>query len=349
MNKLIADTSESASGPAVKEEESQWYGHPPCVSELCHRGCRDHNPTQSPVYRNALLPPKLPAPYPGLFHRLYTLWIAIFWTTAPPEDTSVIQGQSDADTKPSPFFHSRLPFDRSSFHWLMPIYPYMPYHLAFYHLDCARRNLDPETKVALISELSCSGKACFDKGGPEYTWSSDIYVNNGTFLQKQDIHCMLDEASEYKFLPFVGCRHNCFVVRRLSFNDGEGSPAAKAYLDFFPYTDYKNVETTDWDSQQGRFVRLQLCGFCHSDLAQILEVIDNKLHIRVTSFRDLGSGKDRFQPTWAGHLSMSGSRRYDDHVYGRVWRTVKELGRPNLQSVIHEIGLEEDDASVGTH
>ncbi|KAI4595115.1 hypothetical protein KJ359_007090 [Pestalotiopsis sp. 9143b] len=301
------------------------------------------------MYRNALLTPKKPAPYPGLLQILCSLWKAIFSSNAPPDDTSVVQGQSDAETKPLPFFHSRLQFDLSSFDWLLPNYPYMPYYLAFYHLDCARRNLDPKTKVALISELSCSGKACFRKGGPEYTWSSDIYVNNGTFLQKQDIHCMLDDASEYKFLPFVGCPHNLFAVRRLSFNDGEGSPAAKACLDFSPLPDYKSVETTDWDSQQGRFVRLQLCGSCHSDLEQILEVIDNKLHIRVTSYRDLGSGKDPSQPTWAGHLSMSGSRRYDDHVYGRVWRTAKELERPNLQPVIHEIGLEEDNASVGTH
>ena len=60
---------------------------------------------------------------------------------------------------------------------------------------------------------------------------------------------------------------------------------------------------------------------------------------RLTCYRDLGSGTDRNQDEWValstGEVNVPWRDTFDfKEVYGRVWRTAKRLGRPNLHVII---------------
>ncbi|KAI1499109.1 hypothetical protein F5X99DRAFT_411431 [Biscogniauxia marginata] len=237
------------------DREVWWYGQLPCVCHsLCvchshsvgpfHRGCHRHNPSQSPIYRNPLLPPK--AQEPGCFGRIFS-WLrdafspeaalGIFSSLSvvySPETASEHTSEpfllfSDSwakehgpEPEPPSLFYTELPFDSRSFNTLVPIHPTMPYHLAFYHLDCVRRRLDPDVKVAFIPELSCSGNTSFCHNGPGYAWSSEIYFDKGAFLQKQEISYSTDR--ETCSLRLTGCPHMSLTIKGPWFEDDDGFP-----------------------------------------------------------------------------------------------------------------------------
>ncbi|ETS73766.1 hypothetical protein PFICI_14712 [Pestalotiopsis fici W106-1] len=325
------------------EESDQWWGHPPCV--CCHsdRGCRQHNPAQEPTYYNTLLPPKLQGSR-SLCRLLDTIWSIIQGTALPKEALET----PDTYTKTEPLFFSSLPFDPLSVNTLTPIHPSMPYHLAFYHLDCIRRQLDVNVPIAFIPELSCSGIAHFYNNGPEYAWSSEVYFENGSFLQKQEISYVVEKGFNIKDIEFTECPHITFTVGRPSFVEQDGWQVAKSTI---RSTVNGQPYCRSWTSIDGRSSKMSRCLVCHSDHEQILEVIGRQLHVRNTCYRDLGFGTDRCQPKWTALLTGMGilqQRNYlgHDQVFGRVWRTAKRLGRPNLHVVIHVSNHGEYDVSA---
>ncbi|KAI0126104.1 hypothetical protein BJ170DRAFT_460087 [Xylariales sp. AK1849] len=397
----------------VKQDDG-WHGQLPCVSCYSHRGCHQHNPTRSPLYRNPRLPPKelppkyLPPKYlppkqpspkepPPKKQHLNRFTRVLSWfchncrdafrpkETAEPKceplltdtvsdtateceplltDTVLDTATEceplltdtdweteteceplltdivlDKDPEPSRRFYTKLPFDSHLVDTLAPIHPTMPYHLAFYHLDCIRRQRGHNVRVAFIPELSCGGTSNFYHNGPEYTWSSEIYFHKESFLQKQEISCMIDEKSNCRTLEFTECPHITFRIEAPRFEDNDGFAVVQTRLTIPPpvYGPKRNSGPTWWTSKIGRFARLNGCRRCHSDHELTLELVGRQLYIRNTCYRELGAATDRSMPKWISLLTGTGIvRRPDDYtVYARVWQTAQELYRPNIPLITH--------------
>ncbi|KAI0155770.1 hypothetical protein BJ166DRAFT_341624 [Pestalotiopsis sp. NC0098] len=328
-------------------ENNEWCGHPPCVCYNSSLGCYEHNSSRLPTYRNALLPPKKQDHKPslGIFDSIRSR----FQGPKIPED---VPGSTKSDAKPQSLFFSSLPFDLSSVDTLTPMHPSIPYHLAFYHLDCIRRQLDPGVSIAFIPELSCNGFDSLHKNGPRFAWSSEIYFHDGTFLQKQELCCVIERDSNAADFRLRQCPHAYFKVGQPTFDDEDGWLVARSRIEF-PRPRGTDYVYTEWKSKEGRFDRIRSCTKCHSDHEQILEVVGRRLHVRNTCYRDLGSGTDRSQPKWISLLTgkVPDHQRFYyhpglDQVYGHVWRTANKLGRPNLHVVIHKLRHGEFDVSA---
>lgn len=320
----------------------QWFGQPPCVCYYSQQGCHQHNPTQSLIFRNTCLPPK--QQQPNFFSRILSSFWNDSWQTASSKETPktrceplLVDVVSSKEPEPLPLFSTELPFDSQSVDTLQPLHPTMPYHLAFYHLDCIRRQLDPGIKVAFIPELSCGGISRFYENSPEYTWSSEIYFDNGTFLQKQELSCVIDRGSDCRTLKFTACHHITFEIMALWFKYNDTFITAHSLLSFPRIDDEEIFGYKWWTSKMGRFTRMSVCGKCHSDTESTLELVGHQLHIRYTCYRDLGPATDRSIPKWRCLLTGEGVtnrfRTFD--LYARVWQTAQQLGRPNLHMVTH--------------
>lgn len=324
------------------EHDDQWYGQLPCVFHYSQRGCEQHNPTQSLIYHNPQLPPK--RQHLNYFTHLLSRFWNNSWDIICPKATSetiieplLIDVDPASDPEPLPVFSTILPFDSQSVDTIAPIHPTMPYHLAFYHLECIRRQLNPDVQVAFIPELSCGGTSNFYHNGPKYIWSSEIYFQNGTFLQKQELSCVIEENSDCGTLKFTECPHITFKVRPLRFKDNEGFLIAQAWLSYPSIDGRETFGFKWWTSKTGRFARMSMCASCHSDHEQTLELVGRQLQIRNTCYRDLGPATDRSIPRWVSLLTGDGIRHRvrNFESYARVWQTAQQLGRPNLHLITH--------------
>ena len=321
------------------EQDCQWYGQLPCVFHS-HQGCHQHNPAQSLIYHNPRLPQKKQKPncIYRIFSLLWSLLCEFFCPIAALELTSeplLVDVSCDKEPEPPSTLHTELPFDSLSAGTLAPLHPTMPYHLAFYHLDCIRRQLDPTVKVALVSELSCSGTSSFYQGGPKYTWSSDVYFDKGTFLQKQEISYAFGRESNRQKITLTGCPHSSITINRLWFKDNNGFLEAKSWLSIRPYLRDEYDWGEWWSTKEGRHARISVCRICHSDAESTLELLGHEIHVRYTCYRDLGPATDRSIPKWTSLYMGSTTayiqrNKYEYDLYARVWRTAKKLGRPNL-------------------
>lgn len=340
------DTSTNTSVCSLKTlvgQVDRWYGQLPCVCHNSLRGCHQHNPTQSLIYHNPRLPPKEQV-FSCLTRALSSFWQNT-WVNLRPKETSAITCEpllidvvSAKAPDPSPLFCTELPFDSQSVDTLTPIHPTMPYHLAFYHLECIRRRLDPDVKMAFIPELSCGGTSSFYHDGPRYTWSSEIYFDNGTFLQKQELSWILNENTNCGTLELAQCSHINLKIRAPWFKDVDGFLIAHAWLSFQP-NHFEIWGFKRWTSKMGRFARISQCMLCHSDHEQTLELVGRQLHIRNTCYRDLGPATDRSIPRWITLLTgdrIRPTKRPWFGMYTRVWQTAQQLGRPNLHVVTHQ-------------
>lgn len=323
------------------EQDEKWCGQLPCVSYNSHKGCHQHNSTRLPIYRNPLLSPKEHAL--NYFTRfLKSFWLNLLNKSWPYGELKAV---SVEDPEPTPPFYTDLPLDCQSIDTLAPMHPTMPYHLAFYHLHCIREQLDPSVKIAFIPELSCGGISQFSPNGPKYKWSSEIYFENGTFLQKQEIDYLINEDSYCPSLRFTGCPHINFRILAPRFKEVDGFLVARTLLLFTPIGGREVFGIKWWTSKLGRFARMNPCAICLSDHEYILEVIGRQLRIRITYYRDLGNATERSLPKWVGLLTGEGLvvRHYVTFdLYARVWKAAQQLGRPNLHVVTHQSKREGD-------
>lgn len=329
-----------------EEQQGSWYGQLPCLPHFENIGCQRHKPKNSPICRAiSQRPPQEPTPKPK--SRL----LELFRRKSPGDSCcdNASETTTTIEDRTLPLFHSHLPEDPHSLKSLAPLHPTMPYHLAFYHLDCVRRTLEAKGPVAaaFIPELSCDGTGRFNRDGVEYTWSSEIYFKDGTFLQKQEIQYTISRNDCCRDMKFNQCPHLPLEIGEPWFSDDkDGSLIANCRL---AYTS----SSQEWNSTQGRLAEIEMCRTCHSDTEHVLELIGGKLHIRSTCYRDLGGGQDRHQSKWTSLLTgKSRSQRQletgPDQVYGKVWRTAKELDRPGLHVVIHhDMNGKEYDPGLG--
>ncbi|KAK8039337.1 hypothetical protein PG993_007748 [Apiospora rasikravindrae] len=363
----------------------RWSGQLPCVC-YSHQGCDQHNPARKLIYRNPSLFPKQPERQkrerPGFFGALWAnlLFFNAFirrveWHKSQhagpiknPEDVirpareDVLSDTRAAENefeplpvlpfaRDNPPFSSNLPFDTGSITTLRPIHKAIPYHLAFYHLDYARRlyKLNSNSKACFIAELSCHGTSTIDLNVP-CTWSSEIYYNGGTFLQKQELaYTINSRRTIWPPVKIRVCHHRSVQLQYFRAVDNHGLLAVSLFITFLPKGRWRGDTGGPWSSAWGGNLRnLHVCDRCHSDLEYHVEVVGSEAHVRFTCSRDLGAATDRFLPKWHILQTAAGSycfrnRQYhydifegrcDDpstyDVYKRVWRTAKKLGRPNL-------------------
>lgn len=328
----------SATDKIAEEEGRPWIGQPPCVSRLSPLGCLEHNPQRWPVHRDPRLPPTEPRPNP--------LRRALKSLRSRPRDVSKVSADVPEVKQLTfpPNFCSRLPFDAKSYDTLTPLHPTMPYHLAFYHLDCVRRELFPDPgsrEIAFVSQLSCSGTALFyggmssmNRDSPEYKWSSEVYFDKGTFLQKQEISCLVGESkrspSYLRNLEFTACPHHKF---RVNFLRAKVKRNGFFVADGVVCSNRRLGSQQDWDSRRdGPHIRAVVCTSCDTDHEQLLAVRGKQLFIRVTTYKLLGTGRDQGGPEWSsllrGEPPCAGYRNLE-RVFGRVLDTAKALGRPD--------------------
>ncbi|KAK3934919.1 hypothetical protein QBC46DRAFT_398640 [Diplogelasinospora grovesii] len=224
----------------------------------------------------------------------------------------------------------------------------MPYHLAFYHLDCIRRQfragLDLAKAATFIPELSCSGTSSFDQNGRhEYSWSSDVYFDKGTFLQKQEIRCVMERGGSYPSeIRLTCCPHDTLILSSLSYGEENGFLLARMWVGRssmiqvgFPWRACPGW----WCSKEGRHAGIIVCATCHSDAESTIELLGNQVHVRFTCYRDLGPATNRYVPRWTALLTGKGMsyRSHNDYsLYARVWRTAQKLGRPDLHLITHQ-------------
>ncbi|KAI1332449.1 hypothetical protein F5Y16DRAFT_394519 [Xylariaceae sp. FL0255] len=319
----------------------QWFGHPPCISSSCI-GCKKHNPTQGILYCNARLPPVTnkslnngnatsdPTNVSGREHE------------APPPYASL---ESSLPKAPLPFFKSNLPFDLGSVETLAPIHSNTPYHLTFYHLNCARLKIPADVKLKFLDDISGSGVAVFDETGTRYAWSSEIYFDDGELLQKEEISYALDETSNPDIIMLSPCPHTFHAMHQPKFwrNVENGFLEAqmtikRSWLGGKPEWTYDMLH---FDTRCGRTVATVICGRCFCDTQITVELVGQRIQVRATAFRHLGTGTDRFLGKWRyalmSHKRFASSSRREGvdpgNVLARVWDVADRLERPNLQFI----------------
>ncbi|KAK7946639.1 uncharacterized protein PG986_010960 [Apiospora aurea] len=257
-----------------------------------------------------------------------------------------------------PLFTSQLPFDTASILALEPMHSVIQYRLAYYHLDCARRRLSPDNDVAFVPELSCSGRSRFSPRDPSFDWTSEVYYNSGSFLQRQEMSFKLDkEHSNYPHLNIRVCHHQYAHFLSWQVKDRDGQLAVSVKVCFSPGR-FKHDLGLGWKNDQGaNLAELHVCTRCQCDFEYNIEVVGRQAHVRFACYRDLGTATDRFEPQWRCHLTPKGLREprrlrwsswnageppyridspTDYELYRRVWQTARRLERPNLQQVTFE-------------
>ncbi|KAK7980486.1 glycosidase crf2 [Apiospora arundinis] len=324
--------------------DGPWQGQSPCV---CHyrQGCDQHNPHQKPIRHNPSLLPKKP------------------WYSSATESILRRTGlrsttSTNFDSLMSSFFLSNLPFDFGSITPLPPIHEAIPYHLAFYHLDSARRRLNPNVEVAFIPELSCHGLSSIKSRTARdmpFTWSSEIYFGNGTFLQKQELMYTMDTQRTFWPSTTVNvCSHRAVRLQLVRVQNNDGIPSVSMLIKYPPFGRWVNDFGSLWNSAKGGSKNdLLPCPKCPSDLGYHVESIGREFQVRFTCCRDLGAATERHLPKWQTLLTGEGSYilrpkqylwqpsyvRMDEpshyERYKHVLEVAKSLDRPNLHRVTY--------------
>lgn len=261
---------------------------------------------------------------------------------------------------------SDLPFDAASFDTLAPMHPSMRYRLSFYHLHSVNRLVcfeDRGAEAHIIPSFSCHGNCGPSRISAGYNWSSELYLSR-LFLQKQEIDYVLDLHSTGPMgIEITMCPHITVSLSKVTLRANEdGWLRASAQLshkqrlssqqrkvvhdeDYYRFQSPSKRHATypdniRWKSETGRLADLHSCRICHCDLERCLEVRGQRLHVRFTVYRDLGSGRDRFDPKWRSLLTGQGipkprSGLSAKSVYWQVIWAARSLKRPNLHTVAH--------------
>ncbi|KAK8040139.1 hypothetical protein PG993_008550 [Apiospora rasikravindrae] len=238
---------------------------------------------------------------------------------------------------------TELPFDGITFGTLAPMYPSMPYHLAFYHLHHARKVIERDgraDKTTTVPLFTCSGKSSLNDTIQCYIWSSEVYFHKKKFLQKQEIRYILGVHSppSSRDIDITMCPHNTVSLANVTLQIQDGWLKASAELSqkYHIYPQHP-TQTTQWKSTELRLVQMHYCEYCYCDLERTLEVRGRELHVRFTVYRNLGAGIDRFDSKW---LSLSTgicaerlpkTKPATNDVFNLVIKVAQSLKRPNLR------------------
>lgn len=311
------DTKARKPPPAYSPVTPQqpWSGHFPCVYRP-HSGCVRHNPGSRAVHYNRLLPRNDPTPPVSEEKKNFVRKILSWFSTKDSSDVlqdslsevehkatelSKVDSASERDAEGQ--FPTDLQFEAQSFANITPLHPTMPYYLSYYHLDFIRRKrLASREQDPHVPELSCYGTSNFYRGGPSYTWSSDIYFDKHKFWQKQEIVYSLYAPCE--FLKFTMCPHLSFELKRPKVVSNKGRVLWRCRLRLRPPAPlYFHGYSKRWRSETGHHAKLDGCPVCLNDAESNMEAIGNALRVRYTLYRDLGHGTERFTQNWNSLLT----------------------------------------------
>lgn len=211
---------------------------------------------------------------------------------------------------------------------LVPIHRVMQYHLSFDNIHCASRQMSSTTERYFIPDLSHSGTATSDKY-TEYNWTSDLYFDKGTFLQKQEMNCIYYEKYEGPPEHFRGCPHQSLSIFTPKFRKRDGMLEVQAWVTSQPPR-CPSHPMENWSSFQGPYTHIVACTICHSNAEWEFMLRGRHLYVRFTCYRDLGNGMDPNDPKWLSLLTGQGRPHRQEHgleVYKTVWRTARILNR----------------------
>jgi hypothetical protein len=81
----------------------------------------------------------------------------------------------------------RLPLYQGSTQTLIPIHYLMPYHLAYYHLHCARKDLrnTVNTDTTKVASLSCKGESDLGPRVPGWNGQAKCTMTKGHFYKNR--------------------------------------------------------------------------------------------------------------------------------------------------------------------
>ncbi|KAL7813422.1 hypothetical protein V8C26DRAFT_421620 [Trichoderma gracile] len=228
-------------------------------------------------------------------------------------------------------------FDFQSALTLAPIHANMAYHLSIDHLACIRGRLSPDITRAFVPELSFKDR-CTSETGTEYSWSSEIYFDKGSFLQKQEMDCYQVRGDENQPQSFTACPHQSLTISTPRFAIRDGMVEVSACITNCPQQ-CTTHESEQWSNFHGQYAQVVGCSICYSDAECILQLHDRSLHIRYTCYKDLGPGTDSQHYKWLALLTGLGSPERKDYgleAYERVWNTAYSLRRCGLYQVTHQ-------------
>jgi hypothetical protein len=215
---------------------------------------------------------------------------------------------------------TELPFDLNSTQTLAPVHPSIPYHLAFYHLYCARRNLDraANKSPALVNKLWCKGRCLLNGKGPECEWVSEVFFDGETFIQRQVIDYTMDKATTVGTLKFNFCPHAGISITKPVFGRMSGFTHVRLSVardnrieDGLIHSVLISLVRSwePWSSDLGRYMEGDICRGCHAEVVVCIRVLGDKLITRLATYKDLGPGTKRNHPKWLSALPRSEYRR----------------------------------------
>lgn len=104
------------------------------------------------------------------------------------------------------------PSDPYTTYTLMPVHTAVACHIASENLDCVYHRLNPVPTLVSVKELCFEGSTR-SQDGVRYDWHNEVYFYKGTFLQKQEIKCLLQQGNDpFTDQRFTGCPHQNLIV-----------------------------------------------------------------------------------------------------------------------------------------
>lgn len=196
----------------------------------------------------------------------------------------------------------------------------MPYHLAYYHLHCARKDLRStnNTRTIKVASLSCKGESDLGTKGAWLEWSSEVYYDKGTFLQKEEVLFLMDKEALASDIWLDTCPHRRLRIRTPIFGIMDGFTHVRVQIVHVPQEPWKpyrrppySLGADDavwpkcWESHLGIYYESAPCLSCYTDADTTMEVVEDQLQVRHICYKDLGSGREPTDIKWRATLPGS--------------------------------------------
>ncbi|KAI2602270.1 hypothetical protein GGR54DRAFT_634136 [Hypoxylon sp. NC1633] len=281
-----------------------WAGNLPCVNGP-NGGCSRHNPQKLPIAYNKTVPSEK-GKKPGIVERLFGPYEARCYD----------------EVHESRRIWCPLHLDHSTVDPLDPIHASIPYALAYYHMNWVRNAVIPEMQTSL---LSCSGTVYGDnKYRPNFQYWIHPYWHEHSFLLQHIVKFVIEPkkrnpvfGTEFVTLgwprdawTFQPCPHIRQRFEDYEFQETRGlMKASMSYWTGMKDSLGKNSSCrSKWRSIYGPHREYYNCVHCCTDSWVHICLIEDKIIVHVSVWKDLGNATTPFQSKWLAALRPGGSR-----------------------------------------
>ncbi|ORY64319.1 uncharacterized protein BCR38DRAFT_409695 [Pseudomassariella vexata] len=276
-----------------------WRGNLPCVCGP-QDGCDVHNPERVLIYYNIRLP--VTTKKLNFVQKLLPSTKGVTNVPRPPKFGDY-QYSQDGEA-----IISHLSLDATSVDPLRALHLNIPSIIAFYHLDWARQIQSPPDQGVLVtpSALRCKGicKGIVDRS--RINWSvHSLWINGSFYLDQRAVLSIGPRKEDAKYRhstehmeeKFKICRHKKFYIRSTSFEGQHG--ILKATVKYAVKSPRKTLtRDREWHSIYGPKAYGAACNDCCTDMEYQFELVDDRIVVSIMAWKDLGEGKNRFDPKW---------------------------------------------------